>query len=66
MPGAKPPREESPSTGWRETAEAMDVEAGLPEYIDENEEKLEEIAEENLPISPIIKTLLTRRKRGEI
>lgn len=39
---------------------------GLSEYIDGNREELEELAQEDYPISPVIKTLLTRRERGEI
>jgi len=59
-------RESSPSTGWRETAEAMHVEAGLGEYIDEFREDLEALAEAALPVSPIVQALLDRRDRGEI
>lgn len=59
-------RESSPSTGWRETAEAMDVEAGLGEYIDEFREDLEAIAEAASPVSPIVKAILDRHDRGEI
>lgn len=39
---------------------------GLSEYIDEHREELEELAQEDYPISPALKTLLTRQERGEI
>lgn len=58
--------EGSPSTGWQEVADEMDVEAGLPEYLEENKDDLEELAEKDYPISPILKTLVTRAERGEI
>lgn len=63
--GQTPP-EASLSTGWRETAEVMEVEAGLPEYINENKDDLVELAEQDYPISPVLKTLLTRYERGEV
>lgn len=59
-------RESSPSTGWRETAEAMHVEAGLGEYIDEYREELEAIVEDTNVISPIVQALLDRHDRGEV
>lgn len=58
--------EASPSAGWRQVADDMHAEASLGEYIDENKEDLEELAEEDYPISPVLKTLLTRRERGEV
>ncbi|MFB6201898.1 MAG: hypothetical protein ABEI98_07790 [Halorhabdus sp.] len=59
------PRESSPSTGWRETAEAMDVEGGIPEYVEEHREDLEAIAEEDYPISPVAEALLRRLDRRD-
>lgn len=54
--------EASPSTGWRETHEAMGVEPGLPEYIDENREDLEAIADADYPVSPVVRGLLNRNE----
>ncbi|WP_418280804.1 hypothetical protein [Halorubrum sp. DTA98] len=56
----------SPSAGWREVADEMGVEAGLGEYVEENREDLEALAEEDYPVSPVIKTLLTRVERGAV
>jgi len=58
--------EASPSAGARETAALMHAEYGLGEYIDENKEDLEALAEEDYPISPAMKAILTRRERGEV
>lgn len=58
--------EGSPSAGWREVADEMDVEAGLPEYLEENRDDLEELAEEEYPVSRVIHGLLDRHDRGEI
>lgn len=58
--------EGSPSAGWREVAGDMEVEAGLPEYVEENKDELEKLAEKEYPISPILKTLVTRVERGEV
>lgn len=60
------PRESSPSAGWRETADAMEVDAGLPEYLEENKEDLAALADRDYPISPVLATLLTRHERGEV
>lgn len=57
--------EGSPSAGWREVAEEMDVEAGLGEYIEENKDDLEELAEKEYPISPVLKRWVTRVERGD-
>lgn len=39
---------------------------GLGEYIDENREDLEEIAQGEYPISPVVQALLDRYDRGDI
>lgn len=39
---------------------------GLAEYIDENRDALEELANGNYPISRVVQALLDRRDRGEI
>lgn len=58
--------EGSPSAGWREVADEMDVEAGLPEYIEDNRDDLEEIAKKEYPVSRAVQGLLDRYDRGDI
>lgn len=58
--------EDSPSAGWKEVGEAMHVEVGLGQYIDDNREDLEAIAEQAYPISHVVQALLDSRDRGEI
>lgn len=38
----------------------------LAEYIDENRDALEELANGNYPVSRVVQALLDRRDRGEI
>ena len=59
-------REDSPSAGWVETAEAMCVEPGIGEYVDQTRDDLEALAEGGYPISPFLQALLDSRDRGEI
>lgn len=44
----------------------MEVEAGLPEYIDENKDDLTELADQDYPISPVLEMLLTQHDKGEV
>jgi hypothetical protein len=39
---------------------------GLGEWVSDHREDLEELAEKDYPISPVVKTLLTRVERGDI
>lgn len=60
-----------PSAGWRAVAGSMgDRRPGkphdLPDYIDENREDLEAIAEGQYAVSPVVQALLDKADRGEV
>ena len=43
-----------------------DQEFGLADYIDQNRDDLEQLADKNYPVSRVVQALLDRRDRGEI
>lgn len=61
------PRLQSGESREQQVSETTDNEnTGLAEYIDQNREDLEKLADEDYPVSRLLQAFLDRRDRGEI
>ena len=59
-------QQSSPEATGQQEPDGGDDSEGLSDYIDENREKMEGLADGEYPISPAIQLLVDRRDRGEL